>query len=91
VFDAHTIVLFFYLFIKLPIREQYGIPGENKEKDHENYLSEKIDLSAGTGDAPDDWYVVYANKETHLIEKKVGLHCDLQRKAKKKTPHAIHT
>jgi hypothetical protein len=42
---------------------------ENKEKkkDHENYLSEKLTFLE-RGDAPDDWYVVYANKETHLIE-----------------------
>jgi hypothetical protein len=33
-----------------------------KRKDATNYLTEKLTFKSGTGDAPDDWYVVYADK-----------------------------
>jgi hypothetical protein len=42
---------------------------DNKEKDATNYLTEKLTFKSGTGDAPDDWYVVYADKKTNLLEK----------------------
>jgi hypothetical protein len=42
---------------------------DNKEKDATNYLTEKLTFKSGTGDAPDDWYVVYADKRTNLLEK----------------------
>jgi hypothetical protein len=44
------------------IQEQYGM--NNKEKDATNYL--KLTFKSGTGDAPDDWYVVYADKQIYL-------------------------
>jgi hypothetical protein len=34
-----------------------------------NNLAKKLSFESGTGDAPDDWYVVYADKATNLIEK----------------------
>jgi hypothetical protein len=42
------------------IQEQYGMNTTIKEKT--NYLTEKLTFKSGTGDAPDDWYVVYADK-----------------------------
>lgn len=33
-----------------------------------SFSSKKLTFEANTGDAPDDWYVVFANKETHVLE-----------------------
>jgi hypothetical protein len=33
------------------------------KKNATNYLTEKLTFKSGTGDAPDDWYVVYADKQ----------------------------
>jgi hypothetical protein len=39
----------------------------NKELEGKTYLVEKQTFAAGTGDAPDDWYIAYADTETHLM------------------------
>jgi hypothetical protein len=49
------------------IQEQYGMNTTIKKK-LLNYLTEKLTFKSGTGDAPDDWYVVYADKKTNLLE-----------------------
>jgi hypothetical protein len=52
-------------------------------------LTEKLTFKSGTGDAPDDWYVVYADKTTNLLEKQpISLRSKPVRK-KQKNPHAI--
>jgi hypothetical protein len=61
---------------------------DNKEADQDKYLSQKLSFESGTGDAPDDWYVVYADKATNLIEKLLICYRN-QRGSRKKNPHAI--
>ena len=34
----------------------------------ENYLTHKLSFEAGTGDAPDDWYVLYADEDSQLLQ-----------------------
>jgi hypothetical protein len=50
------------------IQEQYGMNTTIKKRRYK-YLTEKLTFKSGTGDAPDDWYVVYADKKTNLLEK----------------------
>jgi hypothetical protein len=89
-FDAYTWSYFFLFPYKASDSGTIWNLYENKEKDHENYLSEKLTFSAGTGDAPDDWYVVYANKETHLIEKAAYIVTyNGSKEEAEKNPHAI--
>lgn len=41
---------------------------EQTSLNEKEYLSQKLSFDAGTGDDPGDWYIVYADKETHLID-----------------------
>jgi hypothetical protein len=49
----------------------------NTEKMPKNSLL-KINFTSGTGDAPEDWYVVYADASTNLVQK--SIHCYLKSK-----------
>ncbi|MEO1714011.1 MAG: hypothetical protein AAFU60_11830, partial [Bacteroidota bacterium] len=33
-----------------------------------DYRSEKLSFEASIGDAPEDWYIIYANPSTNLLE-----------------------
>jgi hypothetical protein len=58
----------------------------DKEKRRYNYLTEKLTFKSGTGDAPDDWYVVYADKKTNLLEKQpISLRSKPVRKKQRKS------
>lgn len=66
-FAAYTWSYFFMFPYKLS-------DGGTKWGDYENgmlgqldYDAYKLTFDAGTGDAPDDWYIMYADKESHLI------------------------
>jgi hypothetical protein len=67
-FDAFTWE-YFFLFPQLSDSGTIWNEYDNKEKNATNYLTEKLTFKSGTGDAPDDWYVVYADKKTNLLEK----------------------
>jgi hypothetical protein len=80
-FDAYTWGYFFLFPYKLSDPGTIWNAYANKEK---------VTFTSGTGDAPDDWYVVYADKTTHLLEKAayiVTLNGD--KEAAEKNPHAI--
>ena len=67
-FHAYTWSYFFLFPYKL---NDEGTKWDNNFKTKEttnNFDVARLTFEANTGDAPDDWYVVYANKETHLLE-----------------------
>lgn len=89
-FDAFTWEYFFLFPYKLTDPGTIWNTYDNTEKDQQNYRTEKLTFKSGTGDAPDDWYVVYADKKTNLLEKAAYI---VTLKAGKedaeKNPHAI--
>jgi hypothetical protein len=90
-FDAYTIPYFFLLPYKLSDKGTVWSSYQNNEKDSLNFNVKKLSFAAETGDAPNDWYVVYANKKTNLIEKAayiVTAGGTAQAEAEK-NPHAI--
>ncbi|MCG1036508.1 hypothetical protein [Polaribacter sargassicola] len=66
-FHAYTWNYFFLFPYKL--NDNGTIWDDNfKTNETENpYNTAKLTFEANTGDAPDDWYVVYENKETNLL------------------------
>ncbi|WP_432671190.1 DUF6503 family protein [Flavobacterium sp. SM2513] len=89
-FDAYTWSYFFLFPYKLSDPGTIWNPYTSTEKDQANYLTEKLTFSSGTGDAPDDWYVVYADAKTHLLEKAayiVTVRGDIEKA--NENPHAI--
>jgi hypothetical protein len=90
-FDAYTIPYFFMLPYKLSDKGTVWTKYQNKEKDSLSFNAKKLSFAKGTGDAPDDWYVVYANKKTNLIERAAyivtaGVTSQIEAE---KNPHAI--
>lgn len=66
-FAAYTWSYFFLFPYKL---SDDGTVWNNFNNDSLNgklYNSHKLTFNAGTGDAPDDWYVVYNNKNNNLV------------------------
>lgn len=55
------------------------------------YNAEKLTFTAGTGDAPDDWYIAYADKASNLLE--VGAYIvtagGKEQEKAEEDPHAI--
>lgn len=89
-FDAFTWEYFFLFPYKLSDPGTIWTAYENKEKNHEEYLTEKLTFESGTGDAPDDWYVVYVDKTTNLIEKAAYIvTANGNKEEAEKNPHAI--
>jgi hypothetical protein len=89
-FDAYTWSYFFLFPYKMSdggtIWSSYNNPATNKEQ----FETQKLSFESGTGDAPDDWYVVYSNKETHLIEQLAYIITAKAKKAEaEKEPHGI--
>ncbi len=89
-FDAYTWSYFFLFPYKL------SDPGTNWEKvrlpqlnnrEHNTY---KLSFDPGVGDAPDDWYKLYVNKSTGLIEvSSYIVTANKSREEAEKDPHAI--
>ncbi|SDX16600.1 DUF6503 family protein [Flavobacterium degerlachei] len=89
-FDAFTWEYFFLFPYKLTDPGTIWNAYDNKEANHEEYLTEKLTFKSGTGEAPDDWYVVYADKKTNLIEKAAYIVTIKGNKEEaEKNPHAI--
>ena len=89
-FDAFTWEYFFLFPYKLTDPGTIWNKYDNKEKNQKNYLTEKLTFKRGTGDAPDDWYVVYADKTTKLLEKAAYIvTIKAGKEAAEKNPHAI--
>lgn len=89
-FDAFTWEYFFLFPYKLSDPGTIWTAYENTEKNHEKYLTEKLTFESGIGDAPDDWYVVYVDKATNLIEKAAYIvTANGNKEEAEKNPHAI--
>jgi hypothetical protein len=89
-FDAYTWSYFFLFPYKLTDPGTIWTAYDNKEKDSNKFLTEKLTFTSGTGDAPDDWYVVYADATTNLIDKAAYIVTVKSGKAEaEKNPHAI--
>lgn len=89
-FDAFTWEYFFLFPYKLSDPGTKWNVYENKEESHDDYNTEKLTFTSGTGDAPDDWYVVYANKATNLVEKAAYIvTANGTKEEAEKNPHAI--
>lgn len=89
-FDAYTWSYFFLFPYKMSDGGTIWKNYNNTEADHEDFDSQRLTFQAGTGDAPDDWYVVYTNKKTNLIEKAAYIVTAMSNKEEaEKNPHAI--
>ena len=66
-FDMFTWSYFFGLPYKLSDPGTALEIKQNRSLDAEKYTTAKLTFSEGTGDAPDDWYIVYINPENHVI------------------------
>jgi hypothetical protein len=67
-FGAYTWSYFFLFPYKLSDPGTNWAAYESTSLNETEYLSQKLTFDAGTGDDPGDWYIAYANKETHLID-----------------------
>lgn len=89
-FDAYTWSYFFLMPFKLTDDGTVWNDYQNKNLNGTKYLTEKLTFTSGTGDAPDDWYIVYADAETKLV--KVAAYIVTANKSQEeaeKNPHAI--
>jgi len=66
-FDAYTWAYFFLFPYKLNDNGTIWSDFETNTLNDESYLTNKLSFENGTGDAPDDWYIVYADENTHQI------------------------
>jgi len=89
-FDAFTWSYFFMFPYKLSDSGTQWQAYDNKEKDAEKFTTEKLTFKPETGDAPNDWYVVYSDKNSNLIQKAAYIVTAFGSKEEaEKNPHAI--
>ena len=88
-FDAYTWAYFQLLAYKLA--DQGVILDEYVDSKLNNiYETKKLSFEAGTGDASEDWYVLYRNKKTSLIDAAAYIVTFGKTKEEaQKDPHAI--
>jgi hypothetical protein len=67
-FDMFTWTYFFALPFKLTDEGTNWQEKQERKLDSVNYNSAKLTFGDNIGDAPDDWYVVYADKQTNLLK-----------------------
>ncbi|MEO0727884.1 MAG: DUF6503 family protein [Bacteroidota bacterium] len=67
-FGAYTWSYFFLMPFKLNDGGTVWTDYPDKSMNGENYLTHKLSFEAGTGDAPDDWYVLYADEDSQLLQ-----------------------
>ena len=67
-FDAYTWSYFFLLPYKLSDEGTIWSGTEKVEMDGNWYNSQRLTFESGTGDAPDDWYQVYSDTSSDLIQ-----------------------
>jgi hypothetical protein len=89
-FNAYTWSYFFMFPYKLSDPGTQWQSYVNKEKDSSSFYTEKLTFKPQTGDAPDDWYIVYADKKSNLIQKAAYIVTAYGSKEEaEKNPHAI--
>ncbi len=67
-FTAFTVPYFFMFPYKLNDGGTIWTDYPTSEKAAKEFDIQKLTFKSGTGDAPDDWYIVYTDKKTHLID-----------------------
>lgn len=89
-FDAYTWPYFFLFPFKL---EDKGTHWSNFSKSLLNgkeYNTQRLTFASGTGDAPDDWYVMYSDLETNLVRAAAYIvTLNKSQEEAEKDPHAI--
>ncbi|MCG9792244.1 hypothetical protein [Flavobacterium algicola] len=89
-FNAYTWSYFFMFPYKMSDEGTIWSPYDNNVTNKEQFETQKLTFKSGTGDAPDDWYVVYSNKETNLIEQLAYIVTIKSKKEEaEKEPHGI--
>lgn len=89
-FDAYTWSYFFLLPYKLTDEGTNWSEAEKVEMNGNWYNTQRLTFAAGTGDAPEDWYQVYSDTNSDLIQ--VAAYIVTANKSVKKAeedPHAI--
>ena len=67
-FDAYTWMYFLLFPDKLSDQGTIWSELETAELNGKMYNKQGLTFEANTGDAPDDWYVVYSDPETHMLD-----------------------
>lgn len=89
-FDIFTWAYFFGLPYKLNDEGTLWSNFEDNNWGGENLKTGKLAFTSTTGDAPDDWYIVYVNKESNILKGAAYIVSFGKGKEKaEKEPHAI--
>lgn len=88
-FDIFTWVYFLGLPYKLNDKGTIWSDFSNQKWGNKKLNSGRLSFKSGTGDAPDDWYVVYKNEENILEGAAYIVSFGKGKKAAEKEPHAI--
>lgn len=89
-FDAYTWSYFFMFPYKMNDVGTKWQSYSNNEKDADKFNTEKLSFKPNTGDAPNDWYIVYSDKNSNLIQKVAYIVTAFGSKEEaEKNPHAI--
>ncbi|MBW2962001.1 hypothetical protein [Mesonia aestuariivivens] len=67
-FDIFTWPYFFAMPFKLTDDGTKWQEKQERKLDSTNYNSAKLTFKNNVGDAPDDWYIIYSDKRTHLLK-----------------------
>ncbi|SDS48416.1 DUF6503 family protein [Winogradskyella sediminis] len=67
-FDAYTWMYFLLFPNKLSDDGTIWSDVETLNLDDTSYNAQTLTFEANTGDAPDDWYIVYSDPKTHMID-----------------------
>lgn len=89
-FMAYTWAYFYMLPYKLNDPGTVWNDYPDKKLSDKVYLTSKLSFEPGTGDAPDDWYVLYADPDSKLLQVAAYIVTAGKDKAEaEKDPHAI--
>ncbi len=89
-FDAYTWSYFFLFPYKLNDEGTVWTDFPSKKLNDSLFLTQKLTFKSGTGDAPDDWYVVYVDPQTKQIEAAAYIvTANKTKEAAEEDPHAI--
>ena len=89
-FMAYTWAYFYMLPYKLNDPGTVWNDYPDKKLNDKTYLTSKLSFEPGTGDAPDDWYVLYADPDSKLLQVAAYIVTAGQDQAEaEKDPHAI--
>ncbi|MFK7756783.1 MAG: hypothetical protein AB8B53_07615 [Flavobacteriales bacterium] len=89
-FAAYTWSYFFMFPYKLSDKGTNWKTYENGSLKGQTYDAQKLTFDQGIGDAPEDWYIMYSDKDTYLINTAAYIvTADQSLEEAEKDPHAI--